>query len=141
MADRKLASEHIAAKNLAAAAALPRSDEDFEEASRGLVAPFEPARIENEDGRTVWELETYDFLESEPPGDGQPEPVAAGQLARTHGLFEVHRGIYQVRGFDLSNMTLVEGDAGVDRHRPADLHRGRRGGAGARTASTAATGR
>jgi hypothetical protein len=40
---------------------------EFEEARHGLIAPFDPARIEDEDGRVVWELEFYDFLDSEPP--------------------------------------------------------------------------
>ena len=39
--------------------------------------------------------------------------MAAGQLCAKQGLFEVTDGIYQVRGLDLSNMTLVEGDTGV----------------------------
>lgn len=30
-----------------------------------------------------------------------------------HGLFQVADRIYQVRGFGLSNMTLIEGDRGV----------------------------
>jgi alkyl sulfatase BDS1-like metallo-beta-lactamase superfamily hydrolase len=34
-------------------------------------------------------------------------------LVAKHGLFEVVEGIYQVRGLDLSNMTVVEGDTGV----------------------------
>ena len=112
-ADRKPASKHTAAQNLAAAAALPHSDEDFEEAHRGLVALFEPALIENEDGRTVWELESYDFLEDEPPPTAHPSLWRQGRLSRIAGLFELAPGFYQLRGFDLSNMHVVEGREGI----------------------------
>jgi alkyl sulfatase BDS1-like metallo-beta-lactamase superfamily hydrolase len=112
-ADRKPASKHTAAQNLAAAAALPHSDEDFEEAHRGLIAPFEPALIENEDGRTVWELETYDFLKADPPPTAHPSLWRQGRLSRIAGLFELAPGFYQLRGFDLSNMHVVEGREGI----------------------------
>jgi alkyl sulfatase BDS1-like metallo-beta-lactamase superfamily hydrolase len=112
-ASRKLASEHTAAQNLAAAAALPRSDGDFEEVRRGLIAPFEPARIENEDGRTTWELESYDFLEDEPPSTAHPSLWRQGRLSRIAGLFELAPGFYQLRGFDLSNMHVIEGREGI----------------------------
>ncbi len=65
--NRKPASPQIAEQNRTAAASLPQSREDFAEARRGLVAPFDPPRIENEDGRTVWDLESYDFLDGESP--------------------------------------------------------------------------
>jgi alkyl sulfatase BDS1-like metallo-beta-lactamase superfamily hydrolase len=93
--------------------ALPKSSEDFEEASRGLVAPFEPARIEGENGRTVWELETYDFLEDEPPDAAHPSLWRQTRLGRIAGLFELAPGFYQLRGFDLSNMHVVEGREGI----------------------------
>ena len=112
-AERKPASEHTAAQNLAAAAVLPESGEDFEEARRGLIAPFEPARIENEDGRTVWELESYDFLEAEPPPTAHPSLWRQGRLSSIAGLFELAPGFYQLRGFDLSNMHVVEGREGI----------------------------
>ena len=110
---RKPASEHTAAQNLAAAAALPQLNEDFEEARRGLVAPFEPARIGNDDGRTVWELESYDFLGDEPPATAHPSLWRQGRLSRIAGLFELAPGFYQLRGFDLSNMHVVEGREGI----------------------------
>jgi alkyl sulfatase BDS1-like metallo-beta-lactamase superfamily hydrolase len=86
---------------------------DLEEARRGLVAPFDPPRVENEDGRVVWELESYDFLDSEPPVTANPNLWRQGQLGRIAGLFEIAPGYYQLRGFDLSNMHLVEGREGI----------------------------
>jgi alkyl sulfatase BDS1-like metallo-beta-lactamase superfamily hydrolase len=112
-ADRKPASEQTTARNRAAAEMPPRSGEDLEQARRGLVAPFEPARIENEDGRAVWELETYDFLEAEPPPTAHPSLWRQSRLSRIAGLFELAPGFYQLRGFDLSNMHVVEGGDGI----------------------------
>jgi alkyl sulfatase BDS1-like metallo-beta-lactamase superfamily hydrolase len=86
---------------------------EFEEARRGLIAPFDPARIEDEDGRVVWELESYDFLDSEPPASADPNLWRQAQLGRIAGLFEIVPGFYQLRGFDLSNMHVLEGDEGI----------------------------
>jgi alkyl sulfatase BDS1-like metallo-beta-lactamase superfamily hydrolase len=87
--------------------------DDFEAARRGLLAPFEPARIEDADGRPVWELESYDFLESEPPPTANPSLWRQARLGRIAGLFELAPGLYQLRGFDLSNMHVVEGNEGI----------------------------
>jgi alkyl sulfatase BDS1-like metallo-beta-lactamase superfamily hydrolase len=87
--------------------------DDFEAARRGLVAPFDPPRVENEKGRVVWELESYDFLDSEPPPTVNPSLWRQSQLCRIAGLFELAPGFYQLRGFDLSNMHVVEGDEGI----------------------------
>jgi alkyl sulfatase BDS1-like metallo-beta-lactamase superfamily hydrolase len=89
------------------------SDQDFEEARRGLVAPFDPPLVEDERGRTVWDLRSYDFLDGEPPQTAHPDLWRQSQLTRIAGLFELASGIYQLRGFDLSNMHVVEGDEGI----------------------------
>ncbi|MGY1699400.1 alkyl/aryl-sulfatase [Geodermatophilus sp. SYSU D00766] len=86
---------------------------DFENAGRGLVDRLEPCRVTAADGRTVWDLEQYAFLDGERPDTVHPSLWRQAQLLRIHGLFEVTDGIYQVRGLDLSNTTLVEGDTGV----------------------------
>ena len=64
----------------------------------------------------------YRMLGSLAEADDEPELVAAVAAVRQAGLFEVAEGIYQVRGLDLSNMTIVEGDRGVIVIDP-DLHR------------------
>jgi alkyl sulfatase BDS1-like metallo-beta-lactamase superfamily hydrolase len=87
--------------------------DDFEAARRGLVAPFEPARVEDEDGRTVWELESYGFLDGDPPPTVNPSLWRQSRLCRIAGLFELAPGFYQLRGFDLSNMHVVEGREGI----------------------------
>jgi alkyl sulfatase BDS1-like metallo-beta-lactamase superfamily hydrolase len=92
---------------------LPFSDvQDFEDANRGLVAPItEPVLAE--DGTVLWDNSTYDFLEGECPDTVNPSLWRQSQLAAIDGLFEVVPGIYQVRGMDLSNTSIVEGDEGV----------------------------
>ena len=94
---------------------------DFDDADRGLIGSLEPCVVTADDGRVVWDNDAYAFLDARLPGHRQPEPVAPGQLCAKQGLYEVTDGIYQVRGLDLSNMTLVEGDDGRDRDRSAHL--------------------
>jgi alkyl sulfatase BDS1-like metallo-beta-lactamase superfamily hydrolase len=110
----KPASEHTAARNRAAHDALPPEDgRDFEDARRGLVAELEPARVERADGKVVWEVESYDFLAGEAPDTANPSLWRLGKLSRTAGLFELGPGLYQLRGFDVSNMHVIEGDNGI----------------------------
>jgi alkyl sulfatase BDS1-like metallo-beta-lactamase superfamily hydrolase len=86
---------------------------DFQDAERGFVATLDPLTIRNADGRVVFDLTRYGFLETECPESVNPSLWRQAQLCATNGLFEVTEGIYQVRAFDLSNMTIVEGDTGV----------------------------
>ena len=111
---RKPASAQTAQRNREAAAALPPiEDEDFAEASRGLVAAFDPATITGEGGRVVWDQESYGFLEAECPDTAHPGLWRQSRLNRIAGLFEIAAGFYQLRGFDLSNMHVVEGERGI----------------------------
>ncbi len=104
----------VAEANRALELSLPLADrEDFEDAQRGLIGALSPAVVEGTGGRVVWSMEDYDFLDGERPDSANPSLWRQGQLLRFHGLFEVTPGIYQVRGLDLSNMTLVEGERGV----------------------------
>lgn len=99
----------------AMASTLPLTDrQDFDDARRGLVARGEERQIRAADGRVVWDLDAYDFLRgSEPADTANPSLWRQGQLLIEDGLFEVVPGIYQVRGYDLSIMSVVEGDSGV----------------------------
>ena len=93
---------------------LPFDDtQDFDDANRGFVAALDPCVIRNEAGDVVWDNDAYAFLQGECPPTANPSLWRQGQLASIQGLFEVTPGIHQVRGLDLSNMTLVEGDTGV----------------------------
>ncbi|NLU69466.1 MBL fold metallo-hydrolase [Streptomyces sp. HNM0574] len=86
---------------------------DFTDAGRGFLAPLVPPVVTGADGGRVWDAEAYGFLAGECPDTAHPSLWRQGQLVAKQGLFEVTEGIYQVRGLDLSNMTLVEGTRGV----------------------------
>ena len=88
---------------------------DFENNNRGFIASLKPCIIkEKSTGRVVWNNDEYRFLEDAVcPETVHPSLWRQAWLVSKHGLFEVTEGIYQVRGFDLSNMTIVEGKRGV----------------------------
>jgi alkyl sulfatase BDS1-like metallo-beta-lactamase superfamily hydrolase len=97
------------------ATALPIGDrQDFDDATRGLIARSEQRQIVADDGRVVWDLDAYDFLRNaDAPDTANPSLWRQGQLLIEDGLFEVTDGIYQLRGFDLSVMSVIEGDTGI----------------------------
>jgi alkyl sulfatase BDS1-like metallo-beta-lactamase superfamily hydrolase len=113
--DSTVASASVRAANEAVRAALPFADtQDFEDARRGFLGRLDPCIIRAADGRVIWDNESYRaFLQGEPPATVNPSLWRQSQLNTIDGLFEVVPGIYQVRGFDLSNITFVEGDTGV----------------------------
>jgi len=86
---------------------------DFDAAARGLIDSGESV-IRDASGEVVWDNGAYtSFLTGDAPETVHPSLWRQSSLAATQGLFEVTDGIYQVRGYDLSNMTIVEGDTGV----------------------------
>ncbi|TQM44887.1 alkyl/aryl-sulfatase [Pseudonocardia cypriaca] len=85
---------------------------DFDDAARGFLGAWEPGVVRAADGRVVWESDSYAFLTGEAPATVNPSLWRQSTLVAKQGLFEVVEGIYQVRGLDLSNMTIVEGDTG-----------------------------
>jgi alkyl sulfatase BDS1-like metallo-beta-lactamase superfamily hydrolase len=111
----KDASASVIARNASMLQALPFSDNaDFDDAARGFLGSIENAKITSVQGRTVWSLEPYGFLsEAEAPATVNPSLWRQSRLNMHHGLFEVVPGVYQVRGLDIANMTLIEGDTGV----------------------------
>jgi hypothetical protein len=86
---------------------------DFDDADRGLIGSLEPAVVTAADGTVVWDNDAYAFLDADCPPTAHPSLWRQSQLCAKQGLYEVTPGIYQVRGLDLSNMTVVEGDRGV----------------------------
>jgi len=111
----KEASASVIAQNEAMLKALPFSDtRDFDDAARGFLGSIENARIMSAAGRMVWSLEPYGFLSDEKaPATVNPSLWRQSRLNMSHGLFEVVPGVYQVRGLDIANMTLIEGNSGV----------------------------
>ena len=96
-------------------ATLPLHDQqDVDDARRGFVGRSDERQVRAADGRVVWDLDAYEFMRgAEAPDTANPSLWRQGQLLIEDGLFEVVPGIYQLRGFDLSVMSVVEGDTGV----------------------------
>src|SRR6266567_7662057 len=111
----KQASASVVAQHAVTLKALPFSDtRDFEDASRGFLGTVENARITSAQGRVVWSLEPYGFLSDEKaPPTVEPSLWRQSRLNMNHGIFEVVPGVYQIRGLDIANMTLIEADTGV----------------------------
>jgi linear primary-alkylsulfatase len=115
-------TEHAHAKpepNIASSNDAPRlhlrfdDTEDFDDARRGRIRGLSDGVIGRTDGRVVWDADAYEFLDGDCPPSVNPSLWRQSQLNSIHGLFEVTERIYQVRGLDLSNMTIVEGDEGI----------------------------
>ncbi|KAL4879220.1 beta-lactamase-like protein [Aspergillus karnatakaensis] len=85
--------------------------QDQENATKGLITSLDPCIIpsESERGSIVWNNDAYNFINEDCPADfANPSLWRQSQLCQKQGLFQVTEGIYQVRGLDLSNMTIVE---------------------------------
>lgn len=108
------ASALTAASNAAVLNKLPFTDRtDYESVSRGLIAPFK-GEIKNAAGKVIWSMPAYSFLDADKAPDSvNPSLWRLAQLSTHAGLFEVKERIYQVRGLDVSNMTIIEGDTGL----------------------------
>ena len=95
--------------------ALPFGDRaDFEDAARGFVGTLPKVEFRNDQGRVIYSLEDYAFLAHEQaPDTVNPSLWRQARLNMSNGLFQVTDRIYQVRGFDISNMTIIEGSRGI----------------------------
>ncbi|MEA3410614.1 MAG: alkyl sulfatase dimerization domain-containing protein [Pseudomonadota bacterium] len=93
---------------------LPFSDtRDFEEEKRGFIAAPDSWKIMGGDGNVVWDMERYKFfLEGKDFDSIHPSLQRQGTLNMNFGLYEVMPGVYQVRGFDLANISFVKGKTG-----------------------------
>ncbi|MQY21083.1 alkyl/aryl-sulfatase [Nocardia macrotermitis] len=96
-------------------AGLPFDDvRDLEDSSRGFIATLDPPRITFPDGSLVFDLSGYEFVtDAEAPPSVNPSLWRHALVNKPHGLFEVMEGVYQLRGLDISNMTIIEGDTGI----------------------------
>lgn len=106
------ATDATRAANAAAAMQLPQSDEDEEFAARGLIAGPSTPDIRDAGGNVVWRFSAYDFLKGPAPATVNPSLWRHTSLLAKAGLFKAHERIYQVRGFDLANMTVILGRTG-----------------------------
>jgi len=116
MDPRKEASETTVEANHAVFEALPFEDQrDFEEASRGFIASLADGPVTREDGLFVFDPERLAFTKGrdQAPDTVNPSLWRQARLVAEGGLFKVCERIYQVRGYDISNLTVIEGDSGV----------------------------
>jgi len=92
-----------------------RDTSDHEAASRGFIGTFEGEKsiIKNNHGDIIWDLNEYAFIDGASPDSTHPGLWRQAGLNNLHGLFEVTDRIFQVRGFDLANMTVIQGDTGL----------------------------
>ena len=110
----KLPSEHTLKVLKQAKETLPFSDtRDFDEEKKGFIAAPDFWQIKNKDGGIVWDMERYKFfLEGKDFPSVHPSLQRQSTLNMNYGLYKVMDGVYQVRGFDLANISFVKGDTG-----------------------------
>ncbi len=102
-----------AAANAAVANELPLADpQDFEDAKRGLVAGDGDVRVPGPGSTPIWDTTVFAFVTGDAPASVNPSLWRQAKLNGIHGLFEVAPGIHQVRGYDLANMTIIQGQMG-----------------------------
>lgn len=102
-------------KNAAVLQELPFANkDDFSDAQRGFIGTVPNLVIKNKEGRVIWDLRDYHFLSQDTaPPTVNPSLWRQAQLNMNNGLFKVTDRVYQVRGFDLSNIGIIEGDHGL----------------------------
>ena len=87
-------------------------DADFELADRGFIGKEDSLVIRGNDGKVIWDMDRFAFGTGEASASVNPSLWRQMQLNSRHGLFKVTDGVYQVRGYDLSNLSIIEGDTG-----------------------------
>lgn len=109
------ATDATRAAHRARLAELPMADtRSFDDAKRGLVEALGDSVILRNDGSTTWTLKGYEFLAQETaPDTVHPGLWRHARANMANGLYKVTDRIYQLRGFDISNMTVIEGDTGL----------------------------
>ena len=111
--DTKEATQYTIDANEQVYALLDFDDErELENAQRGLIAAPDSLVIKTEDGKVAWSQDAYAFLDEKAPNTANPSLWRNTQLNHIYGLFEVMDGIYQVRGYDMSNITFIKGNTG-----------------------------
>jgi alkyl sulfatase BDS1-like metallo-beta-lactamase superfamily hydrolase len=107
-------SKHTIAVIEEARSTLPFADKrDFEEQKKGFIAAPEYMKIMADAGHVAWDMERFQWMsEGENFDSVHPSLERQSKLNMNYGLYEVIPGFYQVRGFDLANITFVRGKTG-----------------------------
>ena len=107
------ASDYTRKHNQALLETLPFDDKtDFEQASKGFIGNDPELTLVGEDGQLLWRIADYDFVQGDAPDTVNPSLWRQAKLNGMHGLYRVKEGIYQVRGYGISNMSLIKSDNG-----------------------------
>ena len=111
---QKPATEHTIRANEAVKTELNFDDrQDYEDANRGFIASIDGNAVLDKEGKVSYSVEEWDFLKGNTPQTVNPSLWRQSQLNRINGLFEVIPDkLYQVRGFDIANMTFIRSDNG-----------------------------
>lgn len=109
------ATRHTESVNSRTLSQLPFSDRsDYEDAARGRVAGLPQSEVKTADGRAAWNPGAFGFIDSpDSPPTVNPSLWRQSRLNGITGLFKVADRIYQVRGADLANVSIIEGDTGI----------------------------
>ena len=113
--EKKTATEYTVEVNSAVYSLLDFADTgEYENATRGLIDAPEVLELKDAEGNVIWSQEAYSFLDDYEKAPDTVNPSLWENTRNNHayGLFEVCEGIYQVRGYDMSNLTVVKGDTG-----------------------------
>ncbi len=86
--------------------------QELEFAQKGLIKAPKNLEIKDANNKVIWSQDAYNFLVEDAPLSANPSLWRNAQLNNICGLFEVTDGIYQVRGYDMTNITFIEGDTG-----------------------------
>ena len=81
------------------------------DARRGFIAA-PTGQVKDSEGKVVWDFDAFSFLQGEAPATVNPSLWRQATLNNQIGLFKVTEGIWQLRGFDLANITLIQGKSG-----------------------------
>jgi alkyl sulfatase BDS1-like metallo-beta-lactamase superfamily hydrolase len=97
---------------------LPFNDQtDFNDVERGFIASDESLVVLGANKKAIWDMPAYDFIQykgekGNAPSSVNPSLWRQAALNNRHGLFKIKEGLYQLRNFDLANMTIIESDNG-----------------------------
>lgn len=105
---------HTITLNQAVSKALPLTEQqDFEDAKRGFIDSDPSLKVLGPDGDLIWNMPEFDFVQGEAPESVNPSLWRQEKLNQIHGLFKVTEGVYQLRGYDLANLSIIEGETGL----------------------------
>jgi alkyl sulfatase BDS1-like metallo-beta-lactamase superfamily hydrolase len=102
----------IAAQQASSAALPPEGSRDADFSTRGFLATRDDPLILDAAGKPVWNLAAYAFVDGAAPATVNPSLWRHMRHLKHHGLYQVSENVWQVRGFDLANMTVIRGQSG-----------------------------